>query len=102
MVVGDFNMRIHSTPEPFDSDNPCLRAFPLLANPRLTQEKDDKLDSKSKAFLDLMAAFNLIPTTGRGRGDTGQKSCRMNSSQNTGSRPDHIAMSSELFDSYSL
>jgi exonuclease III len=70
MVVGDFNMRIHSPPEPFDSDNPCLRAFPLLANPRLTQEKDDKLDSKSKAFLDLMAAFNLILTTGRGRGDT--------------------------------
>jgi hypothetical protein len=62
-VVGDFNMRIHSTPDPFDYDNPCPASIPLLADPRHTQEKDD--DSKSKAFWDLVAAFKFDSDFGK-------------------------------------
>jgi len=94
IVLGDFNAHLGDTAEPFGDDSICLQHCPTLSEPRLCSAPVKIINHAGNCLLDLLAAYDCIATTGRGRGDTGQASCRL------ASRTDHILMSLKLFQDF--
>jgi hypothetical protein len=77
-----------------------IARFPCLQRPRLTAglSQPHHTDLAGKLLLDVASAGPLILTTGRGKGDVGQRSFKgYDGSKHT--RVDHAMMSADLFES---
>ena len=97
LLLGDFNAHIGTASEFSDDTSPALARFPKLALPRpCTGITDTSTNAAGKRLLDSAASNDLIISTGRVDGDTGQRTFR-GYNGNASSRPDHALMTSEVF-----
>jgi hypothetical protein len=89
-LSGDFNVKLPALSE-FLNDHPHLTCrFPELALPR-TLSGIALLNTSGNALLDMAVVSGHICTTGRGRGDTGQPTCR------TATRTEHLLLDPDLY-----
>lgn len=91
LVMGDFNAHMGVSPEPFADDSLALATRPSLSDSRMCVAPTRTTNFAGDILLDLLAAFDCIATTGRGRGDDGQASCRLVT------RTEHFILSPSLF-----
>jgi exonuclease III len=96
VLCGDFNAHVGRLSEVSDVHGRMLAAVPALHEPRRVVR--NSTNNAGRLLVDLAAVFQCVIATGRAPGDDGQHTCFKDKGS---SRPDHIFLSSKLFQAVS-
>jgi exonuclease III len=96
LLCGDYNAKIGGLSEVSDAHGGLLTAYPALLNARRC--KCANINTAGRLLVDFASAAECIIGTGRVRGDDGQPTFVGSIGQKVASRPDHVLMSSRVYE----
>ena len=99
MLFGDFNAHIGKGDEFQYEHSELIARFPCLRCPRMTEgiTKPEHINLAGRMLLDVASSCPLIITTGRGKGDNGQRTFK-GYNENSHTRTDHAMMNGHLYE----
>ena len=98
VLCGDFNAHVAWLSEVTDVHAGLLLAHPALHKARRCELRIPRHNHAGKLLIELCSLYECVLGTGRVWGDGGQRTCvKQGQMEGSGSRPDHVVMSSDVF-----